>query len=218
MSGFRFNMLIVQIFTLLSLVVIGMIILRKIPALLKLPDKPQEVLPASSFFSRLKLKIKSWQYSEYRSKILGWLEKLLRKIRILFLKIDSFFLSGIKRARTGSRVWKAKSKAWVEQKRLRKIKKLEALEKIEKDELLQALKTTKKSSGEDLTGREKELVKAISQKPKNLQLYKDLGSLYLETKNYKDAQEAFEQALKLKPNDSEIKAKLEKIKILREPV
>lgn len=215
-------MLIAQILILVSLLGIGVIILRKIPALLSLPEKPKEILPSQPFFSRLKRKIKGWQYSEYRGKILAWLEKALRKLRILFLKIDSFFLTGIKKARERSQVLKIKSRAWVEHKRQKKIKKLEALQKIEKAELIDKLKETKKGDQaeigvEHLAKKEKELIKAISQNPKDPELYKELGSVYLEAKNFKDAQQAFEEALKINPNDLEIKENLEKIKILREP-
>lgn len=215
-------MFIAQILILVSLLGIGVIILRKIPALLSLPEKPKEILPSQPFFSRLKRKIKGWQYSEYRGKILAWLEKLLRKTRLLFLKIDSFFLAGIEKARERSQLWKVKSRAWVEHKRQKKIKKLEALQKIEKAELIDKLKETKKGDQaeigvEHLAKKEKELIKTISQNPKDPELYKELGSVYLEAKNFKDAQQAFEEAFKINPNDLEAKENLEKIKILREP-
>lgn len=216
-------MLIAEILILLSVLGILMIVLRKIPALAKLPERPQELLPPQSLFARLKTKVKGWQYSEYRGKILAWIEKALRKTRLLFLKIDNFFLTGIKKAREGSQLWRVRSKAWVEHKRQKKIKKLEVLQKIEKAELMDKLEETKKGqkkgllSNEDVFRKEKNLVKAISQDPKNAELYKELGSLYLEARNYKDAKQAFEQALKLIPEDKEIKETLEKIEILREP-
>lgn len=174
-------MFIAQILILVSLIGIGVIVLAKMPALLKLPAQPKEILPSSSFSSRVRLRMKSWPYSEYRGKILSRLEKLLRKIRILFLKIDTLFLFGIKKAREKSQLWRIKSK--------------------KKDSLT----------------KEKELIGLISQNPQNPQPYQELGSLYLRRKNYRDAEQAFAQALKLKPDAPEIKEKLRKIKKLRMP-
>ena len=210
-------MLALQILILVGSAGMVVSVLRKIPVLLKLPARPQEVLPAQSFFLRLRTRIKDLKYSEYRVKVLSWFEKALRKARLLFLKIDNFFLSGIKKAREGSQTWKIRSRAWVEHKREKKIKKLEALQGIEKEKFIDKIKETKSGDGgkDNAAKKEKELIKAISRNPKNPQLYKDLGFLYLDLENYKDAQQAFEQTLKLAPFDKEVKEKLDKINILR---
>ena len=49
---------------------------------------------------------------------------------------------------------------------------------------------------------EKRYIDRIVANPKDIEAYKKLGDLYVDMRNYKDALEAFEYVLKLKPNDT----------------
>lgn len=58
---------------------------------------------------------------------------------------------------------------------------------------------------------EKRYINKIVKNPRDITSYRKLGDLYLEVKNYTDAIESYKMVLKLKPDDLEIKTKLNNI-------
>lgn len=62
---------------------------------------------------------------------------------------------------------------------------------------------------------EKKIIGKISQNPKDIENYRQLGELYIKMKNYQDAQDAYKFILKVSPRDIDSKRKLEKIKLLK---
>lgn len=69
--------------------------------------------------------------------------------------------------------------------------------------------------GIDRSILEKKIINKISQNPKDIENYRQLGELYIKMKNYQDAQEAYKFILKVSPRDIDSKRKLEKIKLLK---
>lgn len=69
--------------------------------------------------------------------------------------------------------------------------------------------------GVDRSILEKKIIGKISQNPKDIENYRQLGELYIKMKNYQDAQEAYKFILKVSPRDIDSKRKLEKIKLLK---
>jgi len=63
--------------------------------------------------------------------------------------------------------------------------------------------------------QERIYIDLIAENPKDVMAYRALGFLYLNQKNYSDARACFRQALKLNPDDEEVKIKLEEIKGVR---
>ena len=59
--------------------------------------------------------------------------------------------------------------------------------------------------------KENNLISEIAKNPKDRNLYKTLGALYLENQMYDDAKEVFNVVLELDPNDEEAKGSIEKI-------
>ena len=55
--------------------------------------------------------------------------------------------------------------------------------------------------------------KEIAKNPKDAELYKELGQIYLKTGEDSDAFESFKKALELNPGDAETKAKLNKVAV-----
>ena len=55
------------------------------------------------------------------------------------------------------------------------------------------------------------MILEIAKNPKDAELYKKLGQVYLRTGESGDAFESFKKALELNPDDAETKTKLEKI-------
>lgn len=79
--------LIAKIILVFSLIGIGVIIFRKIPVLVKLPETPIE-FDIKAKILKIKEKIKNWKYfPKFSFEI--YLQKILSKIRILTLKIEN---------------------------------------------------------------------------------------------------------------------------------
>jgi len=242
------------------------LVARKIPTLAKLSEMAP--LPADErLLEKIKIKLKEIRYSSYRPIILNWLEKNLRKIRLLFLKIDNLFVRWIKHSREKSDAWTIKSRAWMEHRRIKKREKAQLLEKLDKVEVSETLeKITKEvakdedkaleekiesiienqASEEEImkeevvkeeikqeikdnevamieasvneevpSEEEKKYIDMIAQNPKDVDAYRALGFVYLEQNNYSNARACFRRVLKKRPEDEEIKNKLEEIKGLR---
>ncbi|MBU1102362.1 tetratricopeptide repeat protein [Patescibacteria group bacterium] len=232
-------------------------IARKIPTLVKTEEFP--TLPQTSLAEGIKNKIKALRYSTYRPLVLESLEKSLRRLRLFILKIDNFFVGLIKRSREKSQVWKIRSHAWSEHRRLKKREKLQVLERLDKVEVSETLEKIKQEVAKEednalkekieamvngetaeviplvqpeilnseanvvspaventaVTEEEKKHIDRIAENHKDVDAYRALGFLYLNQKNYSDARACFRRALKLNPQDEEVKNKLNEIKGLR---
>ncbi len=110
-------------------------------------------------------------------------EKFLRKVRILSLKTDNFI-----------------------NKLLEKRQKKASRPEFKKMEI-----NGQKEPNVYFKTRENNLIAEIAKNPKDKNLYKALGALYLENKMFRDAEEAFNVVLELDPNEDEVKQNLEKI-------
>lgn len=202
------------------------IIFRKMPVLLKLPPKPENA-DAPSIFARIKLRVKSLKYSGYQPILSTWVEKILRRLRLIILKIDNFFLVSIHKAREKSQVWTIRSRAWMEQHRLRKIEKLKILEKLDKAEVLETIQKAKEEVKEQEKNQgstepslslsaeeseEKQLIDLIAKNPRDIDSYRRLGFLYCKQGNKEDAKNCFRQVLKLEPGDLEVISKMKELK------
>jgi len=239
---------------------IVLMIARKIPLLVKLGEIVSP--PSTPLGERIRTRIKGIKYSTYRPLVLDRLEKSLRKLRVVILKIDNFFISLIKYARERSQIWKIRSGAWIEHSRMKKKEKLQVLETLDKVQVSQQLeKITKEVAKEEdralkekieekietltngnghaavepvaeigeasenalvnsetvapVSEEEKKYIDMIAANPKDGQAYRGLGFIYLNQKNYSDARACFRRALKLDPQDEEVRVKLNEKKGLR---
>lgn len=192
-------MLIPYLIIIFSLAGIIYVVFKKIPVLMKLPLEPdnnfakeQEIPIAEKAVNFIKEKI---AHPNYLLVVLGWLEKILRKTRILFLKIDRHFVSLISKSREKSREMAVKSKGWMSERRMKKIGHLKIMADLRR-------------TAED---REEMLLAILKQNPKDIKAYKELGLLYLEQGNTHDAKAAFEEALKINPEDELANEKIEEM-------
>ena len=192
-----------------SVVVISVIIGRKFSYLKKLDPEVidsnntnglmavtgfwHEFLPEASDF------IKGVDTSEYRKFYLSLSEKLLRRLRVVSLKIDSLTHRLITKIKSSN-----KAIAIVEAERERESGATPDTGVQEQDKPIIIL-----SREEKLKQKEQELIIQIAQDPKDPELYKKLGNVYLQLKNPDDAAESFKVALKLKPDDEKTKKNLE---------
>jgi len=79
---------IAQVVFFISILGVLVIILRKIPVLLRYPRHPFEEISFNAFLQRLKNRIISNEI--FHNGILPTTEKILRKIKVLVLKLDNF--------------------------------------------------------------------------------------------------------------------------------
>lgn len=119
----------------------------------------------------------------FRSNAAADYEKFLRKVRILSLKTDNFI-----------------------NKLLEKRQKKASRPEFKKAEI-----NGQKEPNVYFKTRENNLIAEIAKNPKDKNLYKSLAALYMESKMYDDAEEAYNVVLELDPNDAEAKKSLEKI-------
>lgn len=193
----------------LSLTGIAFIIGRHISQLARLPiqnsgqrvDIKQGLIRLAKGFVVI---IKSISYRNLLRFFAGTLEKFLRRLRIQILKIDNRFFLWIQKLRVVSGKSFLSEKYWMRsisdvKKEVKKV--IEKKDKLSQD-LVRSLKKR-------IT--ERRILAAIAKKPKDPEGYRKLANFYLNEKNYHDAKEALYQILKIKPNDSEAKARLEEI-------
>ncbi len=184
-----------------SIIGIVLIVHRKLPYLKKLTPESHEL--GESIFHDFVPEIVPWfdqaRMRHYRQITLKELEKFLRQLRVISLKIDHMSDSLIKKIR-----------------RLHITTHLEHAAVQQKSEESPPLVTVPagpsvKDTAEELKSQEQKLIIEIAQNPKDPQLYETLGDLYLKMKNDHDAKEAFEAALGLNPHDQALARKYSRL-------
>lgn len=177
----------------ISVVGIAVIVWRKMPFLRKLTPEANETNGSIvyEFFPEIAGGIKNFDFQRHKNIWLVEFEKALRKLRVIALRIDSLFELLIKKTR-GVYINNAK---------------IETPAQLEEEKGTPKV-VEKPNLAEELKKEEQRLIIEIAKDPKNAGLYETLGDLYQKTADYNDAKEAYEAAMKLKPDDERIKLKL----------
>lgn len=129
------------------------------------------------------------------------LEKFLRKVRLLFSKIDRVWGWMIRHVRrvhleTSSQITQSEPEPVLEPE-IKDVANVRVMPK-QSAEQIQAL----------LKEEEQRLIIEIAKDPKNPALYQELGDVYLTMKNFSDAKESFETALSFDPQNTALQEKL----------
>lgn len=199
-----------------SILAIGIIIWRKLPYARKLT--PDSQVPEHSlfydFFPEAARNFGSGRIKEYLSIWLQEIEKLIRKIRLLFSRVDRLSDSMIKRIRkvNQQRVAKEEAKESVEETLESKIPEYVDVPTVQ----VRGRRSTVDAA--TLKKEEQRLIVEIAHAPKNPRLYRELGEVYVKMKNYDDAKESFSTALKFNPADEVSQRKLALVLQKLEPV
>src|SRR3989338_4877648 len=175
--------------------IIVVIIGRKFPYLKKLPVEAgavSEVGLLEGFLPEIYHFFKKIDLGLYRDLFFKELEKFLRRLRVVSLRIDSFTKYLIDKIRING-VKKEKSQRLM-------------AEQETKEEVIPV--RTKISLEEKQKQEEHALIIEIAKNPKSPELYKRLADLYILMENFPDATEVLETALKLDPEDKKTAAKL----------
>jgi len=132
-------------------------------------------------------------WAEHKAFWLAEVEKMLRWSRIVFSKIDRLASSLIGKIKNSGAIT------------------VEEDETEEAVELTTSAKLDKTATQEQAKRDEQALIIAIAKEPKNPELYRQLGEVYLSLDEVADAIESFSTALKFDPENEAIKRKLAKL-------
>jgi len=213
----------------LCLLGLAIIVYRKISALAKLSEEEIIILSRKKGLAD---RVKEVNYKQHWLNFMVSLEKLLMRVKIVFLKIENILGKWIAGLRGNSKVMAQKSRDWIRQKETKRREKQDKLNgKKTSDEII--LKINKKTESDS---REKEISKEelseeisledlnkpieeeqkwidlIVENPKNITAYKFLGLFYWKQHNYPDAKASLEMAVKLGSKDKKVKEALEELK------
>ncbi len=185
----------------LSLVGMAVIIQRKMPYLRKLSPEAHEVSDniLEDFFPELIIWFSQIPWHQYRQVSLQELEKGLRRLRLVFLKIDHASARLIQKVRHINHAAHIEHAVSVQSET--------SIEAIEPEKTAMVAEP----EPEDLKGQEQQLIIEIAQNPKNVVLYETLGDLYLKMGNIQDAKEAYEAGLGFNPDNQNLARKYSKL-------
>jgi tetratricopeptide (TPR) repeat protein len=221
-----FNLnLIFYLLIIASLIGLGIIIYRKIPALANLSEEEMTILERKKGIIQ---RIQEVDYKQHWLNFIIALEKFLRRVKIVFLKIENLLTKWIGGLRGRSQVMTQKSREWIKQREMKRRKDEKSLADQTKGEVsIKINKVVEEKNEPEIEEDElpiSELKKPIQEEqkwidlivedPKNITAYKFLGLLYWKQHNYPDAKASLEMAVKLGSKDSKVKEVLEELKKL----
>jgi len=190
------------------------------------------------FWGNLKQKFKNIKGEDIKHFFLGIIERIARRSRIIFLKLESRFgeISNDIRAKRQARsnrkaneVKKAEEKAQDLFEKLKKYKSerseekknpleikkayMEDEEEVVKPMLVEKI-TVPETMRETKDKLEELLIERIAVNPRDIEAYERLGEYYMEIKSYNDAKECFKQVIKLNPGNRNVKYKIRRLEYL----
>lgn len=202
-----------------SLIGLGIIVYRKIPLLARLSEEEMIILKRKKGVIQ---KLREINYKQHWLDLIIHLEKFLRRIKIIFLKIENLLSKWINGLRRMSQIMNQKSKEWIRQKELKRKKiKQGAIEQIsikinkgekESSQFVEEDKDISISELKKPIKEEQKWIDLIVENPKNITAYKFLGFLYWKQHNYTDAKASLEMAVKLGSKDKKVKEVLRELK------
>lgn len=215
-----FNLIIYSVIF-LSLVGLVIVVYRKIPQLAQLSNEEISILQKKRSF---KDKLREINYKQHWLNFIIRLEKILRRIRIFFLKIENILGGSIDYLRRMSQILSQKSKEWIQQKELKRKKLTEKKETKEEISVKIADESAPAAPVEEVDDdisiddlgkpikEEQQWIDLIVENPKNITAYKFLGLFYWKQHNYTDAKSSLEMAVKLGSKDKRVKEALQEMK------
>ena len=173
------------------------VIWRKMPYLRKLSVTDVQSEPSIwiELFPEFSNGINTTRLKHYRQVWLLELEKVLRRLRVLSLKMDRTSDSLIKKIREFT---ERKHESLKED--MNPVRSLARAESASPKDLGEATSNGMKKE-------EQRLIIEIAKNPKSSSLYETLGDLYVKMNNFTDAKESYEAAIELDPSKEELKKK-----------
>ncbi len=161
----------------------------------------------SAFFEDIIDYSKGFNIRAHSLDLLAEFEKALRKLRLFVLKLDVVSHDLIKKIRSAAQHQKHMI---IEHQSARDQAEL-ASDSADGVIIRHQYAATYEQS---LREEEQTLIMSIAKDPRNADLYKKLGIIYMRTTEFEDALQSFETAAKLDPGDISVKRRLSEVKIL----
>jgi len=226
--------LVPPILIVLSLIGIIIFLAKKSSKLKNMPiEEPllDSEVPKKGFFKRF---ISKFKWDNWKSFFLSFLEKITRKSRMIFLKLEAKFeewstkIRNKRKARSQAKVAEVKRENSIieklrEYKPERKMfsKKINEIPVIKKEAEEKPVKPmiseriiTPRSRAEIKDKLEELLIERIAVNSKDVEAYERLGEYYMEIKSYEFAKECFKQVMKLDPLNRNVKYKMRRLEYL----
>ncbi len=206
--------LIPQIIIIVSVAGIIVLVARKMPQISALSEE-KKILDMSGtnqrfkvpgILKRIKAKIKSFKRSKFLHDLLDSFEKLLRKAKVVFLKIENKITDWAEKIKKRSQQVKEQRKGieiMVNHRMQDSDDNEVKFTNVHKQDRLRS-----SSYGVSKEEIEQRYIDAISSNPRDIAVYKKLGKLYQEHGNMEDAKEVYKAILKIDVNDEEAKNQL----------
>lgn len=148
----------------------------------------------NDFFPEIAEYLKKIKFQEYKNLWLMEVEKILRRLRLVSLKMDRFSDHLIKKIR----------KVGDSQPKVNAMQELRTGEPVVEQPVVIKEKPVHEKppivSMESLKSEEQKLIIEIAKNPKDYRLYETLGDLYMKMDNLDDAKESYEAAKELNPH------------------
>ncbi len=218
-----------------SLIGLGIIVYRKIPLLARLSEEEMIILGRKRGITQ---RLREINYKQHRLNLIVYLEKFLRRIKIIFLKTENLLSRWINGLRRMSQVMTQKSKEWIKQRELKRRNLRPALRRSEQAQSAKeklsigineeiSIQINKEEKVSQLSEESEEIsiidlnkpikeeqkwIDLIVENPKNITAYKFLGLLYWQQHNYIDTKASLEMAVKLGSRDKKVKEVLAELK------
>lgn len=208
--------LLPQIIIIASISGIIVIIARKLPLLSSIPKDAKisdisgkaDFIKTPGFLNKLLLTIKGFKYSEHFHRFLDLSERFLRKLKIVFLKLENKITDWAEFLRQQSQKVRIRREG------------IGIEIKNGGDDCPEVLRLDKKSGSGASAQEEREIdlieekyIAEITKNPRDIEIYRMLGELYIKKNNISDAREAFRQILRLNPSDKDAGLKLMKLRV-----
>jgi predicted Zn-dependent protease len=142
--------------------------------------------------------------SQYKDRVLLELEKLLRRVKLLFSTVERVSDTLIKKVR---REHRQSTLAKDKEKDEQDVRALHDNVIVSTTDVADKSKIKAKNDTQALKTKEQQLIIKIAQSPKDVVLYKDLGDVYMKMKSFRDAFESFDAATKIDPKNEALTKK-----------
>jgi tetratricopeptide (TPR) repeat protein len=192
----------------ISVIGISIIIWKKVPYLKKLDIESitsnGSGFTWQEFFNDMLPEVSGKQHKikEFKDLWLSELEKFVRRMRLLSLKIDNLSGRLIGKIRRVNRQKPLTSNGNVETEEAVQDK-VGPIESADPNEFLASMSALKQ--------KEQALIIKVAKDPKNAGLYDELADLYVSMKQWRDAEESLKAALDLNPENESLKKKLSSV-------
>lgn len=224
--------IIPPILIVLSLAGIVYFLMKKAPQMAELAKKEEEakqkeaddLMERRGFIRRTTARVRGINWAGMKNSILSFMEKIMRRLRLIFLKLENSFRKmsewiRTRRSRTQEKIEdkieeKKEEERKIEARRIEIIMPTDSILK-EEEKIIRPIisdKVVSPHSRTEMKDRlEDLLIDRIAVDPRDVEAYERLAEYYFEVGNYSDAKECYKQVIKLDPKNRNVRYKMRRL-------